>query len=56
MPLRSTAIIVSVTIVLAGFECARAQGPSQASSPPVTQTAPLPLSGRAGQSGSVNAT
>jgi outer membrane protein TolC len=56
MPLRSTAIIVSATVVLAGFECAQAQGPSQASPPPVTQAAPLPLSGRSGQSGSVNTT
>jgi outer membrane protein TolC len=52
MSLRSTAIIASVTVFIAGFEFARAQGPSQAS-PPATQAAPLPLSGRAGQSGSV---
>ena len=31
MSLRSTAIIASITVVIAGFEFARAQGPSQAS-------------------------
>jgi outer membrane protein TolC len=54
MSLRSTIFVLSIAMGLAGSRLVLAQAPPQPASA-ASQAAPLPLSGRAGQTGSANA-
>ncbi|MGH9695484.1 MAG: TolC family protein, partial [Bryobacteraceae bacterium] len=54
MPLRSTIFVLSTVVGLAGSRLVLAQAPPQPASA-ASQATPLPLSGRAGQTGSANA-